>query len=171
MKLNFSFSLRGPDRVAEEIATVLSKNRALEFKSLFDIVHANLRSRDLARGGEEMLRLRAYEKLQNLVQAGIVKKEGKEYTGVRKALTVFFKTAAEFNARFAAGEHCRPPFKPGILQTKTLSPVQPGNGKSPSLKTVSRVAKAAKPKAPARKATKAPAKAGVRARKAAAHSR
>jgi hypothetical protein len=171
MKLNFSFSLRGPDRVAEEIATVLSKSRAIEFKSLFDIVHANLRSRDLARGGEEMLRLRAYEKLQNLVQAGIVKKEGKEYVGVRKALTAFFKTAAEFNARFAAGEHCRPPFKPGALQAKTLAPVEAGNGKPALAKSKTRVVKAEKPKLAAGKAKKAPAKVGARRRKVAARTR
>ena len=109
MKLNFSFSIRGPDRVAEELATVLSRKEALEFKSLFDIVYSNLRNRDLARGGEEMLRLRAYEKLQNLVQAGVVKKDGKEYRGVPKAIAAFFATAAEFNAKFAAGKHCRPP--------------------------------------------------------------
>lgn len=109
MKLNFSFSIRGPDRVAEELATVLSRKEAMEFKSLFDIVYSNLRNRDLARGGEEMLRLRAYEKLQNLVQAGVVKKDGKAYRGVPKAIAAFFATAAEFNAKFAAGKHCRPP--------------------------------------------------------------
>ena len=33
-------------------------------------------------GGEEMLRLRAYEKLQNLVTRGLVEKIGKEYRGL-----------------------------------------------------------------------------------------
>ncbi|MEZ5429785.1 MAG: hypothetical protein R3F31_01100 [Verrucomicrobiales bacterium] len=33
-------------------------------------------------GGEEMLRLRAYEKLQNLVTRGLVEKNGKEYRGM-----------------------------------------------------------------------------------------
>ena len=108
MKLNFSFSVRGPDRVSEELATVLSKKGAWEFKSLFDMVHANLRSKDLVRGGEEMLRLRTYEKLQNFLQAGIVTKVGKEYAGVPKSLAAFFKTSEEFNARFASGTHCRP---------------------------------------------------------------
>jgi hypothetical protein len=166
MKLNFSFSLRGPDRVAEELATVLSKNRAMEFKSLFDVVHANLRSRDLARGGEEMLRLRAYEKLQNLVQAGVVKKEGKEYIGVPKALTAFFKSAAEFNARFAAGEHVRPPVKTGEFVQKTL--VAPVKTAKPAPVKLSRpVAKASKARPATRKAAKAPAK----VRKVAARSR
>jgi hypothetical protein len=150
---------------------VLSKSRAIEFKSLFDIVHANLRSRDLARGGEEMLRLRAYEKLQNLVQAGIVKKEGKEYVGVRKALTVFFKTAAEFNARFAAGEHCRPPFKPGMVQQKTLPPVVAKIAKPAPAKASVRPAKAVKSKAAAKKAPKALGKRRPAARRATAHAR
>ncbi len=117
MKLNFNFSVRGPDRVSEEIATVLSKKGSWEFKSLFEIVHANLRSKDLARGGEEMLRLRTHEKLQNFVFSGIVKKNGKEYTGVPKALAAFFKTAAEFNARFASGNHCRPPLNGAASET------------------------------------------------------
>ena len=109
MKLSFRFSPRGPDRIAEELATVLSKKASYEFKALFLIVHENLRSRNAANGGEEMLRLRAYEKLQHLVQAGIVKKTGKEYTGVASALVTFMATAAEFNAKFASGAHRRPP--------------------------------------------------------------
>ena len=35
-------------------------------------------------GGEEMLRLRAYEKLQNLVTRGMIEKNGKEYKGLEK---------------------------------------------------------------------------------------
>lgn len=46
-------------------------------------------------GGEKMLRLRAYEKLQSLVRAGIVKKNGKEYRGDAAALRGFLETAAE----------------------------------------------------------------------------
>ena len=84
---------------------MLSKKASFEFKALFTIVHANLRARNAASGGEEMLRLRAYEKLQNLVQAGIVK----EYRGVPAGLESFLATAAELNAKFAAGQHSRPP--------------------------------------------------------------
>lgn len=109
MKTSYGFSRRGPDRVAEELATVLSKKTSFEFKALFTVVHENLRARDQASGGEEMLRLRAYEKLQNLVQAGLVKKTGKEYRGVTAALAEFLATAAELNAKFAAGTHSRPP--------------------------------------------------------------
>ncbi len=75
------------------------------------MVHANLKARNAASGGEEMLRLRAYEKLQNLVQAGIVKKVGKEYRGVPAALVTFLETAGELNAKFAAGQHNRPPVR------------------------------------------------------------
>jgi hypothetical protein len=109
MKSSYGFSRRGPDRVAEELAAVLSRKASFEFKALFSIVHENLKLRNAASGGEEMLRLRAYEKLQNLVQAGIVKKTGKEYKGVALALEAFMKTVAELNANFAAGVHSRPP--------------------------------------------------------------
>ena len=88
---------------------VLSNKASYEFKALFDVVHANLRARNAASGGEEMLRLRAYEKLQNLVQAGIVKKVGKEYRGVASGLESFFETTAVLNAKFATGDHCQPP--------------------------------------------------------------
>ena len=111
MKLNFRFSLRGPDRVSDALATVLSSKGAWEFKTLFDLVHANLRAKDFARGGDEMLRLRAHEKLQNFLSAGIVTKNGKEYKGVPKALAAFVKTSAEFNARFASGTHTYPAHK------------------------------------------------------------
>lgn len=108
MKSNYGFSRRGPDRVAEELAAVLSQKASFEFKALFLIVYANLRAQNAANGGEEMLRLRAYEKLQKLVDAGIVKKTGKEYTGVPSALVPFLAAAAEMNAKFAAGTHRLP---------------------------------------------------------------
>ena len=103
MKTNYGFSRRGPDLVAEELATVLSAKTAYEFKALFLIVHANLRARNSASGGEEMLRLRAYEKLQNLVGAGIVKKTGKKYRGVGPGIVKFFEAAAEMKEKLAAG--------------------------------------------------------------------
>ena len=73
-----------------------------EFKALFTIVHANLKARNAASGGEEMLRLRAYEKLQNLVGTGMVKKTGKEYRGVPTALAGYMETAAAMNVEFEA---------------------------------------------------------------------
>ena len=66
------------------MAVVLSGNDAFEFKPLFTMV--KLRAGKAANGGEEMLRLRMYEKLQNLVGQGVVEKtrtkSGKEYRGL-----------------------------------------------------------------------------------------
>src|SRR5882757_2542188 len=83
-----SFSRRGPDNVTEELVEVLSGPKSYEFKALFLVVHAALKARNVAGGGEEMLRLRSYEKLQNLVQHGQVKKTGKQYKGVRKPILI-----------------------------------------------------------------------------------
>ena len=81
-----SISRRGPCVVTEELAVALSGSLSLEFKPLFEIVHANLRARKSASGGEEMLRLRTYEKLQSLVSQGMVRKTitkaGKKYQGL-----------------------------------------------------------------------------------------
>ena len=67
MQRKSAFSRRGPDLVTEELVAVLTKKTSFEFKLLFDQVHERLKARNAASGGEEMLRLRAYEKLQNLV--------------------------------------------------------------------------------------------------------
>ena len=96
------FTRRGPDNLTEELAVVLSSKVSYEFKALFEIIHENLRARNAASGGEEMLRLRAYEKLQNLVGQGIVKKTGKKYQGVAsaiKALTLQLKTLRSETAK------------------------------------------------------------------------
>ena len=65
---------------------VLSSRASFEFKALFDIIFLNLRERNAASGGEEMLRLRTYEKLQALVSQGAVtrtvKGATKNYKGV-----------------------------------------------------------------------------------------
>ena len=102
MKSSSAFSRRVPDRVVEELATVLTSKTAYEFKTLFERVHENLKARNAASGGEEMLRLRAYEKLQMLVEAGIVERTGKEYRGVKAKLATFIATTAAQNAEYAA---------------------------------------------------------------------
>jgi hypothetical protein len=102
MKSTYSFSRRAPDLLAYEIASVLSGKSWFEFKALFEVVHGNLRARNGATGGEEMLRLRAYEKLQNLVSAGAVEKSSKQYRGNAAGLARFFAGAAAVNASFAA---------------------------------------------------------------------
>jgi hypothetical protein len=90
---NNAFSRRLPDLVTEELVLVLSQNRSYQFKQLFEVVHDNLRRRKAANGGEEMLRLRAYEKLQYLVFSGAVKKDGKIYTGNSAALAAIAANA------------------------------------------------------------------------------
>ena len=94
------FSRRGPDIITEELVAILLGKKPFEFKALFDVVHLNLRARNAASGGEEMLRLRAYEKLQMLVSAGVVKKTGKNYQGDHSALTAFHARMAELRTRF-----------------------------------------------------------------------
>jgi hypothetical protein len=93
-----SFSRRGPDLITEELVAVLSGNASFEFKPLFEVIYENLRARKSASGGEEMLRLRAYEKLQSLVNQGMVKKTitkgGKHYKGLA-SLASLLPAAAE----------------------------------------------------------------------------
>src|SRR5687767_13279900 len=102
-----AFSRRLPDLVTEELAAVLSSRSSYEFKELFEVVHLNLRNRNAASGGEEMLRLRAYEKLQNLVARGMVKKDGKKYKGIPKQLA----TLQTIPPRIP-GAHAAPPAAP-----------------------------------------------------------
>src|SRR5438046_5509537 len=81
-----SFSRRMPDNITEELVAVLSSKASFEFKPLFEIILLNLRERNAASGGEEMLRLRSYEKLQGLVNQGAVTRTvngiTKKYKGV-----------------------------------------------------------------------------------------
>lgn len=89
MSLNFfSSSRRIPDVLMEELVTALLCTKTFEFKSLFAIVYSALKEKKTGSGGEEMLRLRAYEKLQNLVREGGVVKIAGRYKGVRKRLLI-----------------------------------------------------------------------------------
>ena len=87
-----TYSRRGPDVITEELAIVLLGKESWEFKPLFTIVYVNLRARNATSGGEEMLRLRVYEKLQALVHKGLVNRvvtRGvKEYVGLDSLSTV-----------------------------------------------------------------------------------
>ena len=91
-KRGISFTRRAPDCITEELVAVLSSKAAFEFKPLFEILLLNLRERNAASGGEEMLRLRAYEKLQGLVSQGAVNREvtgaTKKYKGVATRMVV-----------------------------------------------------------------------------------
>jgi hypothetical protein len=90
--MSFSFSRRAPDNLTEELVAVLSSKASFEFKPLFEIILLNLRERNAANGGEELLRLRAYEKLQGLVHQGAVIRTvtgiTKTYKGVAKRMVV-----------------------------------------------------------------------------------
>ena len=104
------FSRRAPDIITEELVAVLSSKASYEFKPLFDILLLNLRERNAASGGEEMLRLRSYEKLQSLVSQGAVDRKvhgaTKRYKGVPArmlALRAEMKTLrADWNERAQA---------------------------------------------------------------------
>ena len=93
-----SFTRRAPDNLTEELIAVLSSNASFEFKPLFEIILLNLRERNAASGGEEMLRLRTYEKLQSLVNQGAVTRTvtgaTKKYKGVAKRMAA---VSAEMN--------------------------------------------------------------------------
>jgi len=86
-----TFSRRMPDNITEELLAVLSSKDSFEFKPLFDVLLLNLRERNAASGGEEMLRLRSYEKLQGLVNQGAVTRTvtgaKKKYKGVAARMT------------------------------------------------------------------------------------
>src|SRR5687767_12625631 len=102
-----AFSRRLPDLVTEELAAALTLRTTYEFKQLFEVVHEKLRARNAASDGEEMLRLRAYEKLQNLVTRGMVKKDGKKYKGIPKQLATL-----EIIPPRIPGAHAAPPAAP-----------------------------------------------------------
>jgi hypothetical protein len=99
--MNKRFILRrgGPDALTEELINALSGGGEVEFKRLFALVNASLEARKAAHGGEEMLRLRTYEKLQSLVQIGAVDKTGKAYRGNPQRLQPFTDQLA--------AKHCR----------------------------------------------------------------
>jgi hypothetical protein len=105
-----SFSRRAPDNITEELVAALSSKASFEFKALFDLIFHNLRERNLASGGEEMLRLRTYEKLQALVNQGAVTRKVtgivKKYKGVSARLVTLSAEMevlrAEWNAKLRA---------------------------------------------------------------------
>src|SRR5438874_4668989 len=112
-----SFTRRAPDNITEELIAVLSSKASFEFKPLFEIILLNLRERNAASGGEEMLRLRAYEKLQGLVNQGAVNRTvtgiTKKYKGVAARMAVLrtemkaLRTACNQRARAkAAAANC-----------------------------------------------------------------
>ena len=99
MANNSGFTRRTPDIMTEELCAILSQKISFEFKPLYDLVYANLHARNAASGGDEMLRLRAYEKLQNLVHDGMVTKSvDKKYRGRPAALSLVKARLEEWRA-------------------------------------------------------------------------
>lgn len=86
------FSRRVPDHVTDELVNVLTDGKTLEFNVLFGLVYDNLKLKNAVSGGEEMLRLRTYEKLQILVTRGMVEKKLKNYRAL-KGLEMMASTA------------------------------------------------------------------------------
>ena len=51
-----------------------------------------MKAKHMSLRGEEILRLRIYEKLQNLVSAGVLMKKGREYTALPKLISLKSET-------------------------------------------------------------------------------
>jgi len=90
--------------VTDELCNVLSEKKVFGFNDLFERVFENLKLRNAVSGGEEMLRLRSYEKLQNLVNRGLVEKNGKEYKGNARVHEASSAYAAAQDAAAAEAE-------------------------------------------------------------------
>lgn len=60
----------------------------LEFNDIFQRTVIVMKQKHMSLGGEEILRLRIYEKLQGLVSAGGLVKKGREYTAQPKLITL-----------------------------------------------------------------------------------
>ena len=99
MKRTYRLGRTGPDFLMDELTEALKIDAWFEFNPLFLQVYMRLRERKAAGGGQEMLRLRMYEKLQKLVQRGIVEKSGKNYRGIASALAAFSENIA--------AQHCQ----------------------------------------------------------------
>jgi hypothetical protein len=89
MKRTFRLMRAAPSRLAEELMKALTTTSWFDFKQLFDAVFAALRKTGSANAGEEMLRLRAYDDLQEMVRAGLVEKSAKQYRGNQKSLAAY----------------------------------------------------------------------------------
>jgi hypothetical protein len=147
MQRKSAFSRRIPDLVTEELVSVLlEKGASFEFKQLFDVVYDRLKKRNAASGGEEMLRLRAYEKLQHLVSRNMVRKNGKKYKG----LASLANAIAPEDASATAPVKKAPTPKPGAAKKPVASKEK---AVKPAGKTVKK-APAKKKAAPAKKAAR-----------------
>ena len=92
---------RRKDYASEELIAALLAKSTYTFGEVFQVVNESLKARKVSAVGEDMLRLRVYERLQTFVSQGLVKKAGQEYTPVRSALQAL---AAEMEATKAYQE-------------------------------------------------------------------
>jgi hypothetical protein len=83
------------DYVADELVRALQAKPTYKFNELFQTVFDALRKRGVSNVGEDMLRLRLYERLQTFVGQGLVKKVDKEYSGVQSAVSIRAAEMAE----------------------------------------------------------------------------
>ncbi len=79
---------RSPDFIRREVLEVLSGVETIMFNDIFERVLAGMKQKGISIGGEEILRLRMYEKLQTLVAQGALRKRGKEYTVLEKLASI-----------------------------------------------------------------------------------
>ena len=79
---------RSPDAIRSEMLVVLSCADTILFNDIFEGVLAAMKSKGISTGGEEILRLRIYEKLQTLVSQGALQKKGKEYKVLGKLSSI-----------------------------------------------------------------------------------
>ena len=81
-------SRKTPDLVTDELILILHEAGMLEFNDIFQRTVVVMKAKHMSLGGEEILRLRIYEKLQNLVSAGGLMKKGREYTALPKLMAL-----------------------------------------------------------------------------------
>jgi hypothetical protein len=158
MQRKSAFSRRLPDLVTEELVSVLMKKGAsFEFKQLFDVVYDRLKKRNAASGGEEMLRLRAYEKLQHLVSRNMVKKNGKKYKGLASLANAIAPEEPFVPPVPVTAPAKKPSVKAPVAKAPKASPAAKAKApakKAPVKKAAKVVAKKAPAKKPAAKVTK-----------------
>lgn len=77
-------SRKAPDNLMITLVEALGDNQKYGFNDIFEKTFELLKKRNAVSGGEEMLRLRTYEKLQGLVQKGCVERTGREYKATKR---------------------------------------------------------------------------------------
>lgn len=81
-------SRKSPDLVTDELIDIMQNAGVLEFNEIFLQMLSTMKEKKMPMSGEEILRLRIYDKLQNLVSAGGLMKKGKVYTATPKLPTL-----------------------------------------------------------------------------------